>query len=56
MQRLAGLHLVEKLEFVIEFRIENGIGNVAAGGNVEIMQQQWLRQLCLLAERYRDMT
>ena len=42
MQRLAGFHLVEELQLVLEFRIERGIGNVAAGRNVEIMQHQRL--------------
>src|SRR6267378_2415946 len=56
MQRLARLHLVEKLELVLEFRIERGIRNVAAGRNVEIMQYQRLCQLRLAAERHRDVT
>ena len=42
MQRLARLHLVEKSQLVVEFRIERGIGNVAAGRHVEIMQHQRL--------------
>ena len=42
MQRLARLHLVEELKLVLEFRIERGIGNVAAGRNIEIMQHQRL--------------
>ncbi len=42
MQRLARLHLVEKLQLVLEFRIERGIRNIAAGRNVEIMQHQRL--------------
>ena len=40
MQRLAGFHLVEEFQLVVEFRIERGIGDVAAGGHVEIMQHQ----------------
>ena len=56
MQRLARLHLVEKFQLVIEFRIERGIGNVAAGRNVEIMQHQRLCELRLFAERNRDVT
>ena len=56
MQGLARLHLVEKLQLVLEFRIERGIGNIAAGRNVEVMQHQRLRQLRLFAERNRDVT
>src|SRR5258708_20827518 len=56
MQRLAALHLVEKLKLVLEFRIERGIGNMAAGRNVEIMQHQRFCQLRLLAERNRNVT
>ena len=56
MQRLARLHLVEKFQLVIEFRIERGIGNVAAGRNVEIVQHQRLCELRLFAERHRDVT
>src|SRR6266702_2110780 len=54
MQRLAGFHLVEELQLVVEFRIERGIGNVAAGRHVEIMHDQRLCQLRLFAERNRD--
>src|SRR3981081_461727 len=56
MQRLAGRHLVENPQLVLEFRIERGIRNIAAGGDIEIMQHQRLRQLRLLAERNRDVT
>ena len=56
MQRLARLHLVEKFQLVIEFRIERGIGNVAAGRDVEIVQHQRLCELRLFAERHRDVT
>jgi hypothetical protein len=42
MQRFARLHLVEKSQLVIELGIERGIGNVAAGRHVEIMQYQRL--------------
>src|SRR5438046_3549391 len=56
VQGLARLHLVEELQLVLEFRIERGIGNIAAGRNVEIMQHQRRRQLRLFAERYRDVT
>ncbi len=54
MQRLAGLHLVEESELVIEFRIERGIGDVAAGRHIEIMQHQRLCELRLFAEGHRD--
>src|SRR5512140_3861077 len=50
MQRLARLQLVEKWKIVLEFRIERGIGDVAAGRNVEIVNDQRLCQLRLLAE------
>jgi len=40
MQRLAGFHLVEELQLVLEFRIERGVGNIAARRHVEIMQHQ----------------
>ena len=56
MQRFARLHLVEKFQLVIELRIERGIGNVAAGRHIEIMQHQRLCELRLLAERHRDVT
>src|SRR5258706_10350743 len=56
MQRLARLHLVEKLELVLEFRIERWIRNIAAGRNVKVMQHQWLRQLRLFAKPNRDVT
>ena len=54
MQRLAGLHLVEEFQLVIELRIERGIGNVAAGRHVEIMQHQRFCKLRLLAEGHGD--
>ncbi len=54
MQGLARLHLVEKSELVIEFRIQGGVGNIAAGGHVEIMQHQRLCELSLVAEGDRD--
>ena len=56
MQGLARLHLVEKLQLVLEFRIERGIRNIAARRNVEIMQHQRLGQLRLFAKRNRDVT
>ena len=56
MQRFARLHLVEKPELVLEFRIERRIGNIAAGRNIEIMQHQRLCQLRPGAERNRDVT
>src|SRR5258707_15883539 len=55
MQRLARLHLVEKLELVLEFRIERWIRNIAAGRNVKVMQHQWLRQLLLFPKLNRNM-
>jgi hypothetical protein len=55
MQRLTRLHLVEEAKLVIEFLVQRGIGNVATGGDVEIVQHQRLCDLRLLAERYRDM-
>ena len=54
VQRLARLHLVEKTQLVLEFRVEHRIGNIAAGRHVEIMQHQRLCELRLLAERHRD--
>lgn len=40
---------------MLEFRIERGIGNVAAGRHVEIMQHQRLVKARRCAERHRDM-
>ena len=40
MQGFARLHLVEELQLVLEFRVEGWIGDVAAGGHVEIMDHQ----------------
>ncbi len=42
MQRLAGFHLVEELELVLELRIERRIGNIAARRNIEVMQHHRL--------------
>src|SRR5580700_5313532 len=53
MQRFTGFHLVEEFELMVEFRIEFGIRNIAAGGNVEIMQHQRLFEPGFFAERYR---
>src|SRR3569832_1138410 len=55
MQRLAGFHFVEKAKLVLEFRIDRGVGNVAAGGYIEIMQDQRPGKLRTYAELDRDM-
>ena len=49
-------HLVEERELVREFRIDLGIGNVAARRHVEIMQRDRVAQAGALAERHADMT
>ena len=54
MQRIAGRHLVEERELVLEFRIERRIGNVAAGRHVEIVHGHRRLQTGLVAERHRD--
>src|SRR3569623_402250 len=55
MQRFAIALFIEKRELVLEFRIGDEIGNVAAGRHVEIMQHQWCGQARAFAERDRDM-
>ncbi len=44
-------HLVEESELVGEFRVERGVGLVAAGGDVEIVDLEPRR---LAGERHRD--
>ena len=53
-QGFAVAHLVEEGELVREFRIDRGIGNVAAGRHVEIMQRDRIAQAGALAEHRRD--
>ena len=48
-------HLVEEGELVGEFRIDLGVGLVAAGRHVEIVQRDRIAQPGALAERHRDM-
>jgi hypothetical protein len=55
MQRIAGGHLVEERELVLEFRIERRIGDVAAGRHIEVVQAQRRLQTRSFAERHRDM-
>jgi hypothetical protein len=48
-------HLVEEAELVGEFRIDLGIGNIAAGGNVKIMHRDRVAQSGALAEHRGNM-
>ena len=48
-------HLVEEGELVGEFRIDRRIGNVAAGGNIEIVHRDRIAQSGALAEHRGNM-
>ena len=48
-------HLVEEVKLVLEFRIDLGIGLVAAGRHIEIMQRHGLVEAGALAQHHRDM-
>ena len=48
-------HYVEEIQFVPEFWIGRGIGLVAAGRNVEVVQSDRIVQLRALAQDHRDM-
>ena len=54
MQRCAGFHFVEKLQFMCELRIERGIGNVAARRYIEIMQRERRSEPGHAAQRHTD--
>ena len=48
-------HFIEKGEFVPEFRIDLRIRFVAAGGDIEVMQDDLILQFCAFAQHNRDM-
>jgi len=53
-QRRACPHLIQEGELMREFRIDSGIGRIAASGYVEIMQRDWIAQARALTEHRRD--
>jgi hypothetical protein len=54
-QRSGRPHFIEKGKFVRELRIDGRIGDVAAGGDIEIMQSDGIAKSCAFAEHGRDM-
>ena len=50
-----GAHFIKEAKLVVEFRIDVGIGFVAAGGDVKIMQSDLIVQSGAFAQHDRDM-